>query len=218
MQYQYILFDLDGTITESGPGIMNSVSYAAEKMGRKSIDNEILKKFMGPPLMESMQKYLGMSESEAAKAVAYYREYYAPKGIFETSVYDGLTDTLKKLKEHGKILAMATSKPEKFAKQIAEKFAFAEYFTGIYGASMNETRTKKADVIHYALDSLHIKKEEYHKVLMVGDRHHDIIGAKENGLKSMGVLYGYGDRTELEAAGADYIAETATEIADIILS
>ena len=116
MKFKYILFDLDGTITESGPGIMNSVAYALEKMGYEEKDREKLKRFIGPPLTDSMMKYYGMSEEDAAKAVRYYREYYAEKGIFENSVYDGFDESIKRLKEQGLILAVATSKPEPFAR------------------------------------------------------------------------------------------------------
>lgn len=218
MNYQYILFDLDGTITESGPGIMNSVEYALTKMGYEVKDKKELRKFIGPPLTDSMKKYYGMSEEDAAKSVVYYREYFAEKGIFENSVYDGLLDSLERLKAEGKVLVMATSKPEEYARRIAERFGFADYFTQICGATMDSSRIRKEDVIHYALETLGIFAEEKKRVLMVGDRNMDILGAKTNGLDSMGVLYGYGDREELEAAGADYIAETTADVAGLILA
>ena len=151
MKYKYILFDLDGTITESGPGIMNSVEYALNKMNREVGERDTLKKFIGPPLTESMEKYYGMSEEEALLGVKYYREYYAMKGIFENSVYEGLAETLESLKNEGYILAVATSKPEEYAKRIADKFDFAKYFAGIYGATMDGSLIRKADVIRYAL-------------------------------------------------------------------
>ena len=201
MKFKYILFDLDGTITESGPGIMNSVAYALEKMGYEEKDREKLKRFIGPPLTDSMMKYYGMSEEDAAKAVRYYREYYTEKGIFENSVYDGFDESIKRLKEQGLILAVATGD-----------------YACVCGATMDEARIRKADVIRYALNTLEITEEEKHQVLMVGDREHDVLGAKENGLSCMGVLYGYGDRKELEEAGADYIAKTTAEVAEIILN
>ena len=218
MKFKYILFDLDGTITESGPGIMNSVAYALEKMGYEEKDREKLKRFIGPPLTDSMMKYYGMSEEDAAKAVRYYREYYTEKGIFENSVYDGFDESIKRLKEQGLILAVATSKPEPFARRIAEHFGFTGDYACVGGATMDEARIRKADVIRYALNTLEITEEEKHQVLMVGDREHDVLGAKENGLSCMGVLYGYGDRKELEEAGADYIAKTTAEVAEIILN
>ena len=195
MKYKYILFDLDGTITESGPGIMNSVEYALNKMNREVGERDILKKFIG---------------------VKYYREYYAVKGIFENSVYEGLAETLESLKNEGYILAVATSKPEEYAKRIADKFDFAKYFAGIYGATMDGSLIRKADVIRYALDNLGVERENYDQVVMVGDRNNDIYGAKENGIQVIGVLYGYGDLAELQSAGADYIAKMPEEIAQII--
>lgn len=216
MKYKYILFDLDGTITESGPGIMNSVEYALNKMNREVGDRETLKNFIGPPLTDSMEKYYGMSQEEALLGVKYYREYYAVKGIFENSVYEGLEETLKILKEEGYTLAVATSKPEEYAKRIADKFDFAKYFAGIYGATMDGSLIRKADVIRYALDDLGVAKADYGQVVMVGDRNNDILGAKENEIKVIGVLYGYGDLEELQNAGADYIARTPEDIAQII--
>ena len=198
MKYKYILFDLDGTITESGPGIMNSVEYALNKMNREVGERDTLKKFIGPPLTESMEKY------------------YAMKGIFENSVYEGLAETLESLENEGYILAVATSKPEEYAKRIADKFDFAKYFAGIYGATMDGSLIRKADVIRYALDNLGVERENYDQVVMVGDRNNDIYGAKENGIQVIGVLYGYGDLAELQSAGADYIAKMPEEIAQII--
>lgn len=223
MNYRYILFDLDGTITESAPGIINSACYALEKMGCKVTDKNDLKKFIGPPLNESMEKYYGMTPEDALRAVAYFREYFSVTGIFENSVYEGFLETLDILKAHGKILAIATSKPEEYAKRIADKFGFTDYFEGIYGATMDNSRVHKGDVIHYALESLGLSGNEDNRsdkldhVLMVGDRSNDILGAKANGLASMGVLYGYGSREELESAGADYIVETTLDVARIIL-
>ena len=217
MKYKYILFDLDGTITESGPGIVNSVEYALHKLGYEEKDRESLKRFIGPPLTESMMKFYKMTEEQADQGVVYYREYQVKKGIFENSIYDGFIDSIKKLKEAGLTLAVATSKPEKFAKIIADNFDFAKYFACVCGATMDEARINKADVIRYTLDTLGISEEEKKSVLMVGDREHDILGAKANGLDGMGVLYGYGDRKELENAGADYIVNTTNDIADLIL-
>lgn len=218
MRYQYILFDLDGTITESGPGIINSVYYALTKMGRKVTDKAGLKKFIGPPLLDSMKNYYEMTPEEAEQAVAYYREYYSDKGLFENSVYEGFPGSAERLRQAGRTLIVATSKPEHFALRIAEKFGFADIFDRICGASMDGSRVKKADVIRYALEAAGVRKEDYGRVLMVGDREHDILGARENGIDAMGVLYGYGSREELEAAGADYIVEHTVDIAEMILS
>ena len=215
--YHYILFDLDGTITESAPGIVKSVRYALNKMKYEVRDEEELLRFIGPPLIDSMKKFYGMNDEQAEQAVVFYREYFSEKGLFENSVYDGIEECLKQLKEKGKILAIATSKPEEYSVRIAEHFGFSNMFDNICGATMDKSRTRKADVIRYTLKTLGITDENKSSVLMVGDRRHDIIGAKENGLDSMGVLYGYGDRDEIEKAGATYIAETPGDISEIIL-
>lgn len=217
MEYKYILFDLDGTLTESGPGIMNSVSYALEKMGITVENKEELKKFIGPPLTDSMMQYYGMSEAEAEQGVVYYREYYREKGIFENSVYSGIPEALGRLKDAGKVLAISTSKPEVFAVKIAKHYFLDSFFDIICGATLDGSRVKKADVIRYTLGALGVEDKEHGKVLMIGDRKHDILGAKENGTASMGVLYGYGDRLELTSAGADYMAASPEEAAAKIL-
>lgn len=217
MHYKYILFDLDGTITESGPGIMNSVRYAVQKMGCPALPEETLRKFVGPPLADSMQKYCGMTPSEAKKAITLYREYYTSKGMFENSLYPGVEDMLKALKDGGKVLALATSKPELFAKQILKYFHIDDLFTVICGASMDEKLVEKAAIITNALQALGIDETHKKDVLMVGDREHDVLGAKANDLDTLGVLYGYGDLPELQQAGAAYIAQTAGEAADMIL-
>jgi len=152
MKYKYILFDLDGTITESGPGIMNSVEYALNKMNREVGERDTLKKFIGPPLTESMEKYYGMSEEEALLGVKYYREYYHDKGIYENRVYDGLEEVLKKINEAGKQAIVATSKPEKYAKIIIDHFHLTQYFACVAGMEMDGGRGTKAQVITYALE------------------------------------------------------------------
>lgn len=217
MNYQYIFFDLDGTITESAPGIMASVRYSLEKMGYPSDDLDKIRKFIGPPLKESYMRFYGMTEEQANQAILCYREYYADKGIFENSVYDGMTDSLQLLKSAGKHLVMATSKPEDYAKLIAEHFGFAKYFEVICGATMDEKLVEKADIIAYAMETLGLGDDKKNQILMVGDRRHDIHGAKVNGLKSMGVLFGYGDLAELQGAGADYIVELPSEVGTAIL-
>lgn len=214
-EYQYILFDLDGTITDPGLGIINSVIYALEKFGITVVNRDDLKKFIGPPLWESFEKYFGFSNEDAKRAVLYYREYYIDKGIFENYVYYGIADLLKDLKTNNKILIVATSKPEIYAKQILVYFDLAKYFYFVAGGTLDGTRVKKYDIINYALGACHI--DHLDKVLMIGDREHDIYGAKNVGIDSIGVLYGYGDREELEMADATYIAETVSNIRKIIL-
>lgn len=218
MKYTHILFDLDGTLTESGPGIMNSVSYALQKLGKPAQPPEVLRKFIGPPLVHSFMNFCGFGEEEANNAIHTYREYYQKKGMFENSIYSGVEKMLKQLREAGLHLAVATSKPELLSVQILEHFGLASYFEVICGATMDEKRVKKGEIITYALESLGLSEEEKSGVLMVGDREHDVFGAKENQLKCLGVLFGYGSREELEQAGADYIAETAQDVAEQILN
>ena len=212
--YNVVLFDLDGTITDPGEGITNSVAYALGKFGIDVADRTELYKFIGPPLYESFQKFYGFSHEDAHKAVEIYREYYRPKGIFECYIYDGITDLLKRLKDDGKTVIVATSKPEEFARQIMEHFEISEYFTYIAGATMDGSRILKADIIDYALKTCEVT--DLSKVVMVGDREHDVIGAKKIGVDSIGVLFGYGDRAEHEKAGATYIAETPWDIGKFI--
>lgn len=212
--YNIIFFDLDGTLTDPGMGITNSVAYALNKWNIEISERSELYKFIGPPLIDSFMNYYGFSKEEARQGVKYYREYFATKGLFENEVYDGVADLLTELKNSGKKLVIATSKPEKFTLEILEHFDLNKYFDFVAGASMDETRTKKDQVIAYALEKLGIK--DVSDVLMVGDREHDIFGANAHGLDSIGVLYGYGSREELENAGATYIAETVEDIGALI--
>lgn len=213
---KYILFDLDGTLTDAADGITNSVKYALKKFGIDETDESKLRKFLGPPLLMSFREIYGFTPEQAENAVEYYREYFTPHGIFENEVYGGIPELLKCLKEQGKTLIVATSKPEPFAKKIVEHFNLAKYLDMVAGSNMDNTRCKKAQVIEYALNTLGIKDRE--QAVMVGDREHDIIGAKQAGIKSIGVLYGYASVGELEKAGADFIARIPQEIIDIINS
>lgn len=213
--FDTILFDLDGTLTDPGEGITNSVAYALRKYGIEVSDRSELYKFIGPPLKDSFMKYYGFDEDKAEEAIAYYREYFRDTGIFENRVYEGVEDMLRGLHANGKRIVLATSKPEEFAIRILEHFGLRKYFTVVAGASMDSSRSKKGDVIAYAI-SLCESFDKYTAV-MVGDREHDIIGAKENGLKSIGVLYGYGDEKELKTAGADYIVSSPIEVLLLIL-
>lgn len=215
MKITTILFDLDGTLTDSGEGIMNCVRYAVEKFGMK-IEEDQLPGFIGPPLRQHFQEVCGVGEEAGHQLVALYRERYTDIGIFENKVYPGIIELLKELKERGYMICMATSKPEKFALQIAEHFQFAEYFDMIGGSLMDGNRVDKTEVIEYVLKTCGVKNRE--QVMMVGDRSHDITGAKNAGIHSMGVLFGYGSREELEAAGAEYIAETPKKIRAFILN
>lgn len=209
-EYHTLLFDLDGTITDSSEGITNSVMYALKKFKIEETDREKLYPFIGPPLSDSFQKYYQFSEEKALEAIFCYREYYADKGIYENRVYEGLEETLKGLKKAGKRLIVATSKPEVYARKIMDYFELTPYFDYIAGMELDGGRGSKAEVIEYALDTCKIKDKT--KVLMVGDRRHDVEGAHQAGIDCLGVLYGFGSLEELEMAGADGIAEHPEDI------
>lgn len=208
MGYRYIFWDLDGTLTDSAEGIINSVVYALKRFGIEA-DREELYKFVGPPLFDSFREFCGFSENDAEKAVAYYREYFADRGIFENRVYDGIEETLAKLKEKGYKLYVATSKPTEYTVRILDKFGISQYFEYVSGSSLAGNDGSKAAIIKRAVEQSGAAASE---ILMVGDRKFDIEGAKKNGVAAVGVLYGYGSRRELEEAGADYIAESAEDL------
>lgn len=212
--YDTILFDLDGTLTDPGEGITNSVAYALKKYDIEVSDRSELYKFIGPPLKDSFMRYYSFSEEKAEQAIAYYREYFRDIGIFENRVYEGVEDMLRTLCDKEKTIVLATSKPEEFAVRILEHFDLKKYFNIVAGASMDSSRRKKGDVIAYAISLC----EDFCKdtAVMIGDREHDVIGAKENGLKSIGVLYGYGNENELKVAGADYIVSSPADILNLI--
>ena len=212
---QYLLFDLDGTITDSQLGITRSAAYALERFGIHIDDPASLTFFVGPPLHDTfMQKY-GFSDEDATEAVAVYREYYRDKGIFENEVYPGIPELLRDLKAAGRTVILATSKPAVFARRILDYFSLSQYFDYLSGCELDGTRSKKDEVIEYALELAGITDRS--QCVMIGDREHDIIGAGKTSLASLGVLYGYGDRTELEAAGADVIAKDVDELRSILL-
>lgn len=215
--FDTVLFDLDGTLTDPFEGISNSIIYALKKFGIAAPDKPLLKKFIGPPLTESFSEYCGLNHSDALRALDYYREYFSVAGIFENKPYEGVCELLSGLKERGYTAIVATSKPEQFAKAIVQHFRLEQYFKEICGATMDQSRTQKADVIAYALKKCEIKEKDKKRAVMVGDRKHDIIGAKTNGLSSIGVLYGYGSKEELLEAGANYIANSPVDILHYIL-
>ena len=204
-----ILFDLDGTLTESGPGIISSVRYALAAMGEPALDDEQLRRFIGPPLLDSFRDYCGMDPAEVTVAIAAYREYYATDGQFENSVYDGIPELLTSLRLAGRTLAVATSKAEVFASSILEHFDLAQYFSTVVGSELDGRRTAKADIITEALARL---DRPTTGTVMIGDRSHDVRGAAAVGVGSIGVLWGYGDDEELTASGADALAATPDEL------
>ncbi|MGN1203189.1 MAG: HAD family hydrolase [Eubacterium sp.] len=208
--YDVILFDLDGTLTDSSPGIINSIIYALKKYNISVENTQELRKFLGPPLHESFREFYGFSDEKAMEAVSYYREYFSTKGLLENTLYSGIRELLQALKDNGKALIVATSKPQPFTDRIIDNFELRKYFYFVAGSNMDGTRSKKAEVIDYALESCNISDKS--KAVMVGDRMHDIIGAKEVGIDSVGVEYGYGDYDELNNAGADYVVKTVEEL------
>lgn len=211
--YKVILFDLDGTLTESGEGITKSVQYALEKLGQPEPDLKKLEVFVGPPLLQQFMKYAGLDEETAVKAVEYYRERYTDIGIFENEVYPGVEDMLDKLRGKGYILAVASSKPERFVKKVLDHFDLTKYFHEIVGSEMNGGRTSKVDVIEEALDRLHMA-DHRDQVVMVGDKEHDVFGARKAGLKCLSVSYGYGSEEELKNANPLKIVDSAQEVLD----
>ena len=213
--YDYIFFDLDGTLTDSGPGIFNAVRYALRYYGYAEPSNEELWRFVGPPLHESFQRFYGFDEPTSLEAVEVFREYYNVTGIFENSVYPGIPELLQALCAAGKTLMVATSKPQTAAERVLEHFGLRQYFRYVTGATADSSLVKKADIIAHVLNTAGVTGSD---VLMVGDREHDVLGAKENGMACLGVLWGYGSREELEQAGASDIAENAEEARQIILT
>lgn len=213
-EYKYILFDLDGTLTDPAVGITTCVAYALKKFGIEGTDISQLNHFIGPPLLDSFMEDYGFDKEKAQTAIDYYRERFRVKGLYENEVYGGVEEMLTKLKNGGKKLIVATSKPEPFAKEIMRHFGLDKYFAYVAGSNFDGTRTAKAEVIEYALQSTGI--EDKSACIMIGDREHDIIGANKTGLDSIGVLYGYGSREELENAGATFIAESVENITNLI--
>lgn len=214
--FDAILFDLDGTLSDPKEGICSCVAYAAkEVLGIDEPDLDKLEDFIGPPLREHFMERYNVDFDTATKCVAKYRERYTPIGLFENVMYDGMDTVLADLKSRGYKLAVATSKPETLAVTVLEHFGIAKYFDVIAGSELNGDRTVKSEVITYALGRL---REKYvvNSPLMIGDRKHDVIGAKECNIPCVGVLYGYGSMEELIEAGADYIVGNVLEIGDLL--
>jgi len=210
---KYILFDLDGTLTDPAVGILSGVRYALDYFGIEYGDDESLFCYIGPPLRESFRDYAGLSENDAEIAVKKYREYYSVTGVKQNKLYDGVTRMLEELKSKGFVLSLATSKPTAFAKVILEDFGIDKFFSFVAGSEFDGTRDKKADVVEYALSSLGAEPSD---AVMVGDRLHDVNGAAAHGVKCIGVTYGYGTREELCSAGAYTTVDSPLEIVKAI--
>ena len=214
MSWQTIFFDLDGTVTNSAPGITNSIIYARRKWGLPPGTNADYLKFIGPPMPRSYEDYWGFSHEDAVRFLEDYREYFADRGLFENEVYPGIMELLQALRDAGKRLFIATTKPTGFSERIAERFGFAEFFEMISG-SHPDRDDSKYDVIEAARAARDI---DMTSAVMVGDRAHDVEGAHEHGIPCIGVTWGFGEPGELERAGADLIVSDAEALKAILLS
>ena len=213
--YETILFDLDGTLTDSGLGITKAVQFALGQMGYEVPQRESLFCFIGPPLHTSFRKFYGMDEPTSVEAVRQFRVYYNQMGgILENEVYGGVRELLAALKAAGKRLCIATSKPDAAAKQVMRHFGLDEFVPDIVGGTDDPDRNTKGKVIAYVLREFGIDPES---AIMVGDREHDVHGAAENGIPCIGITWGYGDRAELEGAGAAVTLDTPEEVLEYIL-
>lgn len=211
--FDTLLFDLDGTLTDSTEGIVRCLEYALERMGFDIPEDK--NKFLGPPLYRSFAEFCGMNEEQVNEAVRIFRERYSTVGLFENRVYEGVPEMLKRLRDGGKRIMVATSKPEVYAVRIFDRFGLSQFFEIVGGANINGTRNDKYEVIEYVLEKAGISDRS--SVLMIGDRRQDVLGAHKTGLKCMGILWGFGSIEELTEAGADFIAETPEKAADMLL-
>ncbi len=229
MDKKYLLFDLDGTVTDSNLGITRCVQYALLDQGIDEQDMSVLEEYIGPALDDSFKKYHGLNYEQAAKAVAKYRERYRDTGIFENEVYDGIVPCLETLKAAGKIICLSTCKPEPFAVRILEHFKLDKYFDVVTGSDLEGTRKQKYQVIEETFKRLsaNVLRQELTEELlneikadsvMIGDRNQDVNGAHQVGIECIGVRYGYAKPDELEDAGVDYIVETIPELTALILA
>lgn len=212
--FDTLLFDLDGTLTDSTEGILKCLINAVEKMGFEVPEDT--NKFLGPPIRQSFAEFIGMNEEQIDEAVRIFRERYSTVGLFENRVYEGIPEMLERLKNGGKRLMVATSKPEVYAVRILERFGIAPYFEIVGGAELDGSRDYKHEVIEYVLAKADITDRS--RVLMIGDRRQDVLGAHKTGLKCMGILWGYGSAEELDEAGADFIADTPKNTADMLIT
>lgn len=216
MRYPFVFFDLDGTLTDPAQGICGSVRYALEKGGYPTAPMEAYYPWIGPPLQLSFQKHLDCDEAEAKRLVALYRERFSTVGLFENTVYPGIPPLLRRLKERGCRMAVATGKPTVFSRRILEHFDLLQYFDEVSGISLTEAPLTKQGVIERAMEQLSVTRRE--DCAMVGDRDQDVIGALACGIEPIGVLYGYGSREELACAGAGHVAETVEELEAFLCS
>lgn len=209
--FDLILFDLDGTLTDSAPGVTRAAQYGLKKMGFTVENPDDLLSFVGPPLIESFQNHMKSSdESVLLRTLEHYREYYARQGIFENSVFPGIPELLAALRETGKILAVATSKPTVYTERILDHYRLRDFFSIVVGCGMDGSRTGKGEVIAEVLSHAEMKRRS--RPVMVGDRKYDIIGARENHIPVIAIGWGYGTREEFDRENPDYFAETIPDL------
>jgi phosphoglycolate phosphatase len=209
-----VLFDLDGTLTDPKLGITRSIQHALRKRGLPVPDANALAPCIGPPLEQSFRERFGLAPDDAVRAVADYREYFEPHGMYENAVYPGIPELLARLREGGVRLALATSKPTVYAERILAHFGLAEHFEHVVGSFLDGRRVEKAELVADALALLDGVARE--RAVLVGDRMHDIAGARANGIAAIGVGYGYGTREELEGAGAERVAESVAVLGRLL--
>ena len=211
---RYILFDLDGTLTDSGPGIRNGVRYTLRRYGIEEPDDEKLNRFIGPPLPDSFRRFYGIDEPDDLVLENCFREYYSEKGIYENTVYEGIPDCLKTLREQGLSLYLATSKPQFMAERVLAHFKLTDSFNGLCGAARDLKLSSKAAVIRQLLKQCPEIDPAF--AVMVGDRNYDVLGAAQLSMECVGVLWGYGSREELEKAGAAALVRTPEELTALL--
>lgn len=214
-KYKNILFDFDGTLFDTGEGIINAVKYTIDKLKLKSIDKETIKRFVGPPLVESFMNVYGFDKEYATLCAKTFREYYSQKGLFECSPYNGIKNALLELKDNGYLLFIATSKPTVFAKDILVRNNMDNIFVDVIGSNLDNSRSKKAEIIECVIDNYHLNKIE---TIMIGDKSNDIVGANNNSIDSVGVLYGYGDYQELAKEKATYIVDDIVALRNLFIN
>ena len=214
-KFDVIFFDFDGTLFNTAPGVFDSFDKVVEHYGLE-IDRNVYNKMIGPPLRFSFENFLKLPESEIRNAIDIYRSYYSIEGMYNCQVYDGVTELIKKLRSDGKMICVATSKPEIYARKILEKKGMMDLFDFVGGSDTQEkNRVEKIDVVNYVLKTQNLE-EKKDSVLMIGDRYFDVNGAHAAGLKCMGILWGFGNRTEFEECGADFICETPSEVYEFL--
>ncbi len=213
-KYKLVIFDLDGTLTDSAEGIINSVQYALKKLGIAEDDRYKLRAFIGPPLVNSFEQFYALSSHDAWQAVQYYREYYALNGMFENRVYNGIPSLLNCLQKYGRLMAVATSKPGVYAEQILDHFDLLKFFDQVLGSNLDGSMTDKAELIGLVLNNFEYLPGD--QIIMVGDRKHDVEGARANGIDVAAVAYGYASREELLYSQPSYIVDTVSELEKLL--